>query len=127
MCPSDSTIRAVSALHLELAMMRRNVWRQWNDVGWDGASIERNIRQNGTSPNMSGKEIFQRKLKVASGLLIMEGSSSSCAFHFFDSFLGVGNPFLDDGWVFVLEYSAPIASYCIIMSKQILTNSGMDS
>ena len=27
----------------------------------------------------------------------------------------------------VLEYFAPIASYCIIVSKQILTNSGMDS
>ena len=26
-CLSDSAIGAVSALHLELAMMRRNVWR----------------------------------------------------------------------------------------------------
>jgi len=27
MCPSDSAIGAVSALHLELTMMGRNVWR----------------------------------------------------------------------------------------------------
>jgi len=32
------------------------------------------------------------------------------------------------GWLVVmLEYFAPIMSYCIIMIKQILTNSGMDS
>jgi len=41
---SDSTIRAVSALRLELAMMRRNVWRWQSIVGG-------NIRQSGMSPN----------------------------------------------------------------------------
>ena len=36
---------------------------------------------------------------------------------------------LEIDWVTreVLEYFAPIVSYCIIMSKRILTNSGMDS
>jgi len=51
MCLSDSTIRAMSALHLELATMRRNVQRQWSNVGWDAVFIRRNIGQNGTSPN----------------------------------------------------------------------------
>jgi len=43
MCPSDSAIGAVSALHLELVMMRRNVERQQSIVGWDGAFIGINI------------------------------------------------------------------------------------
>ena len=51
MCLSDSTIRAMSALHLELATMRRNVQRQWSNVRWDKVFIRRNIGQNGTSPN----------------------------------------------------------------------------
>jgi len=44
MCPLDSAIGAVSALCLELAMMRRNVQR-WQSV------IRRNIGQSRTSPN----------------------------------------------------------------------------
>jgi len=43
MCPSDSAIGAMSTLCLELAMMRRNVWRRWSIVGWDRAFIRRNI------------------------------------------------------------------------------------
>jgi len=54
MCPSNSAIRAVSALCLELAMMRRNVQRRQSIVGWDGDGvfIGRNIGQNRTSPNI---------------------------------------------------------------------------
>jgi len=51
MCPLDSAIRAVSALRLGLATMRRNVRRRQNNVRWDRASIGRNIGQNGMSPN----------------------------------------------------------------------------
>ena len=43
MCPSDSAIRAMSVLHLELVMMRRNVQRRWSIVRWDGVTIGRNI------------------------------------------------------------------------------------
>jgi len=44
MCPLDSTIGVVSALHLELAMMRRDV-QSWRSV------IGGNIRWSGVSPN----------------------------------------------------------------------------
>jgi len=42
MCLLDSAIRAVSALCLELAMMRRNVQRRRSVGGWDRAFIGRN-------------------------------------------------------------------------------------
>jgi len=49
MCLSDSTVGAVSVLHLELTMMRRNVQRQQSIVEWDGVFIGRNIGRSGTS------------------------------------------------------------------------------
>jgi len=52
MCPSDSAIRAVSALCLELVTMERNVQRQQSIVGWDEVFIRRNVGQSGMSPNI---------------------------------------------------------------------------
>jgi len=43
MCPSDSTIGAMSALCLELVTMRRNVQRRRSIVRWDGVFIGRNV------------------------------------------------------------------------------------
>jgi len=55
MCPLDSAIGATSVVHHELATMRRNVQRRWSVVGWDGATIRRNIGQSGMSPNRTNK------------------------------------------------------------------------
>jgi len=52
MCLSDSTIRAMSALCLELATMRRNVQRGQSVVGWDGVFIGRHVGQSRMSPSI---------------------------------------------------------------------------
>jgi len=87
------------SLHLELATMRRNVRRQRNSVGWDGAFTGRNVRWNGTSPTTPRWWITTYRVASSSAdlnaiehLLLRH----SFYFHFYFEHLNSTRPYLID-------------------------------
>jgi len=71
MWPSDSDIRAMSVLHLELAMMRRDVQRWWRNIGG-------NIGWSGVSPNIARLRTRHLHLNSELNTLPLNSSALGC-------------------------------------------------